>query len=163
MNRIVPLIASFFRLRIVFTPPSGITPDKPGMYGLMGLIRNLNQYAQSLSSVATSGTDVTLTAPQMVVGTVQINTGASGAFTITTPTASAIVAELGNTVPLDGTFSKIVNLINNNVAQTGTLTAGTGVTVVGTATIATDTKRSFMLRVLNSAAVTLSNQGSVAL
>ena len=156
-------IFNFLRPAIVFPIPLGLTPDKTANLGLIGLMQNVNKYAQTMSSVASAGTAITLTAPQMVNGLVQVNTGATGAFTITTPTASGIVAELGQTVPLDGTFSKQIDIVNNNVGQTGTLTAGTGVTLVGTLTIATDTKRSFVMRALNSAAVSITNIGSLSL
>ncbi len=154
---------SFLRPAIVFPLPLGITADKTANLGLPGLMQNVNKYAQSMASAATSGTAVTLTAAQIVGGLVQLNTGASGGFTITTPTASGIIAELGATIPLDGTFSKQIDIVNNNVGQTGTLTAGTGVTLVGTMSIATDTKRSFVLRALNSAAVSITNIGSLSL
>ncbi len=154
---------SFLRPAIVFPIPLGITPDKTGANGLFGLMQNMNKYAITPSSVASAGTAITLTAAQLVGGAVQVNTGASGGFTITTPTASGIVAELGDTVPLDGTFSKQIDIVNNNAGQTGTLTAGTGVPLVGTLTIATDTKRSFIMRTMSSAAVTITNIGSLSL
>lgn len=154
---------SFLRPAIVFPLPLGITADKIANRGLEGLMQNVNKYAITMSSVASAGTAITLTAPQMVNGVIQVNTGASGGFTITTPTASGIVAELGATIPLDGTFQKQIDIVNNNAGQTGTLTAGTGVTLVGTATIATDTKRSFLMRVMNSAAVSFTNIGSLSL
>lgn len=163
MKKTIPAIFSFFRPAVVFPVPLGITPDKTAMWGMFGLMQNVNKCSQSMTSAATSGTDITLTGAQLATGLTQLNTGASGAFTITTPTASGIVAEFGDTVPLDGTFSKQIDIVNNNVGQTGTLTAGTGVTVVGTATIATNTKRSFVLRLLNSAAVSITNIGSLSL
>lgn len=163
MKKTFPAIFAFLRPATVFPVPSGITPDNTGEWGLFGLMQNVNEYAQSMTSAATSGTNITLTGAQLTAGVTQLNTGASGGFTITTPTASGIIAALGNTVPLDGSFSKQIDIVNNNVGQTGTLTAGAGVTVVGTATIATDTKRSFVLRLLNSAAVSITNIGSLSL
>ncbi|MDO8597639.1 MAG: hypothetical protein Q7R45_13585 [Sulfuricaulis sp.] len=156
-------LKSFLRPAIVFPIPLGITPDKTAMMGLSGLMQNVNKYAKSMTSVASAGTAITLTAAQIVGGLMQVNTGATGGFTITTPTASGIVAELGATIPLNGVFDKQIEIVNNNSGQTGTLTAGTGVTLVGTMTIATDTKRSFGMRVLNSAAISITNIGSLSL
>ena len=114
-------IASFLRPAIVFPLPLGITPDTTANLGLFGLMQNTNKYAITPSSVASSGTAITLSAARIVGGLVQVNTGASGGFTITTPTASGIVAEFGATIPLDGTFSKQIDIVNNNAGQTGTL------------------------------------------
>jgi len=163
MKNILAFIPSFVRPAIVFPIPLGLTPDKTANLGLPGLMQNVNKYAQTMSSTATGASSVTLSAANIVGGVAQLNAGATGAFTIDTPTASAITAELGDTVPMGGRFQKIIHFVNNNVGQTGTLTGAAGVTVVGTATIATDTKRSFVMRVMNSAAVSFTNIGSLSL
>lgn len=156
-------IAPFFRPAVIFPIPLGITPDSQAMGGLFGLMQNVNKSAQTMNSTSSAGTAITLTAAQMNCGLLQINTGASAGFTITTPTASGIIADFGPTIPLDGTFQKNIDIVNNNVGQTGTLTGGSGVTIVGTATIATNTKRSFQMNVLNSTAVSITNIGSLSL
>lgn len=161
-------LRSIFRPAVIFPIPAGLAGDKTGMWGLVGLMQNVNNYGQTMQSAATSGTNITLIGSQMLCGHMQVNTGASGGFTITTPSAGDLVAALGGpgpggTIPLDGTFQKVLNFVNNNVGQTGTMTGGSGVTVVGTATIATDTKRSFVLRILGSSTASLTNVGSLSL
>lgn len=163
MKKIKMLLSLFLRPATIAPLPLGLTADKTAMYGLLGFQQNANTYSQTMTSTSSAGTAVAISAAALIGGVAQINTGASGGFTIDTPTGGAIVAALGATIPLDGTFQKIIRIVNNNVGQTGTLTGGSGVTVVGTATIATDTKREFLMRVMNSATITLTNIGSLSL
>ena len=156
-------IFEFFRPGIINPIPSGIIADDTAMGGLYGLWQAANKYSSSMTSATTAGTDITLTAAQLNAGVLQLNVGASGGFTITTPSGNAINADLGSVVNNDGSFSKQIDIVNNNVGQTGTLTGGSGVTVVGTASIATNTKRSFILRSLNTASISITNIGSLSL
>lgn len=156
-------IRAFLRPGILFPVPAGIVPDKVGAWGLFGLMANSNQYAQTLSSVATAGTNVTLTSAQLS-GVTQLNTGASAGFTITLPSSAAIIAGLPSTIPLDGSYSEPIRFVNNNIGQTGTLTAGDGGSaIIGTATIATNTARDFLMQVLNSSSLSFTNIGSLSL
>lgn len=150
------------RPSIIFPVPAGMTPDKTGALGLIGFMSNANANALSLTSTATAGTDLTLTASAIVTGgVIRMNTGASGAFTITLPATARMLSLLGPSVPTDGSFQMPVVFMNNGVAQTGTVTAAdAGTNVIGTATIATDTTRQFMLRVINST-ISFTNIGSL--
>jgi len=164
MKTILALISAFFRPKNVFNIPAGQTPDATGADGLLGLMQNLNNYAMDMASYATAGTNVVIVAGDIASNPlIQLNTGATGGFTITLPTTSQILGALTGTVPQDGSFTKIVSFVNNNIGQTGTLTAGDSpTTVVGTATIATNTRRDFAMRVLASSLV-FTNIGSVSL
>ncbi len=149
---------------IVLAVPSGLVADMQGMWGLMALISNVNAMAPTKANVTTAGTNSTLTAAQGIAGALILASGASGGFTITLPSTAALISALGPTIPIDGTFSKIVRIKNDAVGQTGTLTAGdASTTVTGTATIATDTTRTFLLTVASATTLTYENLGSMAL
>ena len=163
MNR---LLEAFLRFSAIFNPPAGMVPDAFAAYGLFGLMQNVNNYAESLSSISTFGTSVTLIAASAVAsgnavqGFVQLNAGASGALTVNFPTTAAIMAALGNSVAFDGSYSESLHIVNNS-GQTATLTAGdAGQTFLGSATLVTGTVRKLMLRVLNSSTLTFTNVGT---
>lgn len=145
--------------------PPGIVADKSGAWGLFALISNLNNYSEAISAITTAGTNTTLTAAQLLIGVTKLNAGASGGFTITLPSTVAIIAALGPTIPMDGTYAEPVSILNNAVGQTGTLTAGdASTTLTGTMTVATNTRRVFMLTVLaGGATIAIENIGSLAL
>lgn len=152
---------SFLRPAIIKALPPGLVADVADL--LSSAVQNINAYSQQMASYATAGTSMTILAADVVDGIIQLNTGASGGYTANLPTTAAILGALGATVPQDGTFTKIVRIVNNNSGQTATLTAGdTPTTVIGTATIATNTCRDFAMRVMGSA-ITFTNLGSLTL
>lgn len=149
---------------IIFPLPSGMTPDKSAAFGLQGLISNINNYAESLQAITTAGTNVTLTAAQLLCGITKLNAGATGGYTITLPATSVILSALGPTIPMDGTYAEPISILNNNVGQTGTVTVGdASTTLTGTMTIATNTRRTFLLTVLSPTTISIENLGSIAL
>jgi hypothetical protein len=153
------LIAAFFRPSVVFPIPKGITPDVSGANGLFGLMQNVNVSGPGLGSVATAGTAITLIPAQLLSGVVQLNSGNAGAFTVTLPGTGAILAALGATVQQDGTFFDEVSFLNNSGAL-ATLVAGDGgTTIVGPGTIASNVMRSYMMQILGSATLSLTNLG----
>lgn len=145
--------------------PPGIVADKSADNGLFALMSNLNNYSEAMSPVTTAGTNVNLTAAQFLAGVTKLNAGASGGFTITLPSTTLILAALGPTVPMDGTYALPVSILNNAVGQTGTLTAGdASTTLTGTMTVATNTRRVFMLTVLaGGTTIAVENIGSLTL
>jgi hypothetical protein len=148
---------------IVKIPP-GVTPDNQGSFGLIGLMSNLNNYAEATTPVTTAGTNTTLTPAQTLSGVTILNSGASGGFTITLPSTTAIIGSLGPTIPMDGSYSEPMNMMNNGVGQTGTLTAGdSGTTLTGTMTVATNTTRRFIMTVTSPTTITIQNVGSMSL
>ena len=77
--------------------------------------------------------------------------GASGGYTMTLPSTSAMLSALGPSVPQDGSFSKIITILPQGAAQTGTLVAGDAPTaIVGAAVIGSNVTRSYSMRVLQS-------------
>ena len=144
--------------------PAGITPDNSAVWGLFGFMANVNNYSQFITQITTAGTNITLTPAQVLTGITKLNVGASGPFTITLPSTASIIGALGMTIPLDGTYAMPVSIENNNVAQTGTVTAGDGsTTLTGTMTIATNTRRFFLLTVLTATTIAIENIGSMGL
>jgi hypothetical protein len=158
------LLSRLLSLGILLPLPAGITADKSADFGLFGFMNNANVYAATPFDLATSGTNLTLTAAQAIAGALRLTTGASGGFTITLPSTVALLAALGPTVPTDGTFCKIINILNDGIGQTGTLTAGdASTTITGTATIATNTRRQYRMTVTSASAITFQNFGSQAI
>lgn len=85
-------------------------------------------------------------APSAVLGACETVLATSGATALTTPSANALyTAGLGAAPTMIG-FIYNLRIINTN-AGTLTLTAGTGVTINGTATIATNTWRDFIVTI----------------
>lgn len=158
-------LRSFLTLPSLQHVPAGIVADKSAEFGLIALMRNANVYSEKgIQAITTAGTAAVITVAQLEAGVIQLNTGASGGFTLTLPTTKAILAQFGPTILTDGMFSKWITIINNGVAQTATLTAGdASTTITGTATIATDTVRQFLLNVTAPTTITITNCGSLTL
>jgi len=155
---------AFLRTAVILALPGGITSDPSGAWGFFAMLSNLNAYAQRIFTIVTAGTNSTLTAAQAIAGCIRLTAGASGGFTITLPSTVALLAALGPAIPTDGSFTKVINILNDNVGQTGTLTAGdASTTITGTATIATNTRRQFTLTVTGPTTITLQNFGSQAI
>lgn len=157
-------LAAALRLGILAALPGGMTADRASAFGLEGLQSNANAYSENLVTIATAGTNTAVTAAQLALGAFRLTAGASGGYTITLPSTAAIIAALGPTIPVDGTFTKRITIINDGVGQTGTLTAGdASTTITGTATIATNTVREYLMTVTAAGTVTFQNAGSKAL
>lgn len=80
----------------------------------------------------------------------------SGATAMTTRTAAQIIANIPN---FQVGNSYILRVYNTN-AGTLTLTGGTGVTITGTATIATNVYRDYNVSMTGAATITMQNLGS---
>lgn len=149
---------------MIFKIPAGITADSQAMWGLFGLMSNVNNYSEQTAAVTTAGTNTAITAFQALVGVLILNSGASGAFTLTLPSTALLIAQLGPTIPTDGSYAEPVSFLNNGVGQTATLTAGdASTTITGTATIATNTTRKYIMTVTSPTTVTFQNCGSMSL
>ncbi len=144
---------------MIFTIPGGIVPDNVGMWGFFGLAQNLNTYSDN-SSAQASSTATTFTVPAAAIkaGIIFRTGSAGGGVADTTDTAVNILTAFGNTVPVNGTFQKIVRWLNAT-GQTITVGGGTGVTVSGTATVSDGSYRDFLLTVTSATAITLTNIG----
>jgi len=156
-------LKEFFRQKIIAAVPAGLTADRTAALGLMGLMQNANNYSQEMASYATASAGVTILPANLVDGIIQLNAGAGAGYAVTLPTTSQILGALTGTVPQDGSFTKIVRIVNNGSGQTATLTAGDAPTsIIGTATIANNACRDYAMRVLASA-ITFSNLGALTL
>ncbi len=157
-------LKSFLRPKAILPLPAGIVADMVAEWGQFALQQNINNYASSLASTTTGASNVNITAAQIQAGVVQLNSGASGPFTATLPATSAILAQLGNTTPIDGSYSKPLYIVNNNVGQPGTLVAGdVNTTLVGAAILGSNVTRCYIMRVLNSSNISISNIGQMPL
>jgi hypothetical protein len=161
------LISRFFRPlaatasgRVAVLDP-GVSPDTRAVWGLYGAVANLNQAMGSVyTTVASNSQTVTATAAAVAGGILNRTGSPGGAVTETSPTAAQIIAALPKSRVTDGTYQFRFKYINNAMGQTTTWTAGTGVTVTGTATIATSAWRDFLVTVDSASAVTFTNIGS---
>ncbi len=163
-------LKAFLRPSVVFSIPAGQQGiDGTGANGLIGLMHNVNAVIPTLSSVATSGSSITLiaqsgdvspSAGNAIGGFVQLNAGATGALTVNMPSSAAIMGALGPSVPQDGSYAEVMHIVNNS-GQTATLTAGdSNQAMLGSMAVTTGTVRKFVLRVLNSSNLSITNVGT---
>lgn len=157
----------FPRMTILKLPPGVVASlgDTGADWGNLAMRQNLNSYSITPTPpVATAGTNVTLTPAQATNGALILTPGASGAFTITLPSTAAMLTAMGPTIPTDGTYGELLFIQNNNVGQTGTLTAGdASTTLSGNLTVATNTTRVFFITVTGPGVLTIINVGTFAL
>src|SRR6516162_9394380 len=146
----------FLKFPVIFPMPAGMTPDKSAAFGLPGLISNVNNYSEALPAgfgIATSGTNINLTPLQATIGVTRLTSGASGGFTITLPSTASILSFIGagNAVPTDGSYAEPISIMNDNIGQ------------IGTMTVATNTRRLFLLTVTGNNTIQINNIGSMGL
>ncbi len=143
------MMRDFLRLAVIKGLPGGLTPSHSADYGLTALVSNVNAYAEGLSLITTAGTDVPLTAAQVLSKNIVLASGASGGFTITLPATAKIFSAMGPTIPVDGSFYFPLYITNQGVGQTGTLTAGDASTTVSAteATLATNVSGKWMVQI----------------
>lgn len=167
MKKLISALCSVFRLAAAsangrsYVPPAGLVADNFGPpWGLLGFVQNVEQcLSLGFASTASSSQTVTASAADVATGIMNRTGSPGGAVVETTPTAAQIIAALPNTIPLDGTFQYRLRYINNGMGQTVTWTAGSGVTVTGTATIATNAWREFLVCVESPTVVSFTNLG----
>lgn len=172
LNAITEGLRRFFRHGVNTTAltgavalvPAGIAPDNVGMWGVYGLIANMEGLDWDVTVlVGAAATAITMTAAQFCSNVVDYSGSPGGPVTVTLPTAAQIIAALPPTIPANG-YNFPWYFMNDSAGQTVTLAGGTGVTITGTATVATATTRQFVCSVnVNAGTVTLLNIGSVSL
>lgn len=116
-------------------------------------LQSVSLPAAQFTSIATG--NGTLAAGAME-GSAFVTLATSGATALTTRTAAQLIAG----IPGGQVGSTYVLRVYNTNAGTLTLTGGTGVTITGTATIATAIFRDYQVTVTGAAAVTMQNLGS---
>lgn len=145
-----------------FTQPPGTVityyQSGTGQWTAVGVDDSPTQ--QVYNTNATTGA-IALSAANVTGATVEVVlalTGAQvGGVAATTPTAPLWIAAINNAVPGD---TYILRVLNVGSGQTITFTANaTGVTVTGTATIATNTWREFLITVATATTITAQNIG----
>lgn len=168
---IAKLIRSFFRPGVnvlsfsgsIMPVPAGMVADSSALYGLIGMMANLDAIDWDvLALVGGTSVAITLTGAQLANNVIDYSGSPAGGVTLNTPTLANIIAGQPSTMPATG-FNYPLLIINDSAGQTVTLTAnGAGVTVIGTATIATATVRLFIVSV-TSTAVNIVNCGGWSL
>lgn len=139
----------------------------PDQVSLLNALNGINPIVAGAFNAVPTNTPATLTGQQMVGGQstyVNMTATLAGAGTLNTATAAAILAALpaaaqvvGATVDL-----RIINSSSGNFAWT--VTAGSGVTLAGTQTIAQNTFRDYLVTVTGVAtpSVTMQSVGAGA-
>lgn len=138
--------------------PGGLVPDKDALYGYFALVANVNALvAQGLATIATSGTNTTLTTDQLLQKNIVLTSGASGGFTLTLPATKDIFSALGNTIPTNGTAYFALYIANQGVGQTMTLTAGDSSTTISSTenTLATNISGKWMVQIATASTLTI--------
>lgn len=141
--------------------PSGANPQTEAI--------TVNQLRGAMGGDATFSTNAATAASTLT--TAQVSGNGQGGFVVvnmsgalaagaalTTPTAAAWIAAMPSFQPGQSYTLRIIN--NSSGAFAWTLTAGTGVTVTGTATIAQNTFRDFAVTLNAAGTVTVQNVGS---
>lgn len=114
--------------------PTPAIPQGTGGYQI-GAGLNVEPIMQTVAVTSATG-DVTLTAAQMAGGIVSCNKGSDAGLTVTTATAALIDAAFPS-MKIGSAFElTITNNNNSGASSTVTVTGGTGVTVVGSTTVA---------------------------
>lgn len=163
----LPVVTTTSLPAVIANVPPGIVPDASSNFGLMALLNNTDSIDSDMLAVAYgAATTLTLTPAQMTAN--YLDFSGSGVLTATTPTAAQIAAALPNTINPAG-YGQEICMTNDGTGVTITIAGGTGVTVLGNATIANNTTRRFLLNVVLGTAVplapvaTLLNIGTMAL
>ena len=145
--RLRRFLSEYLRTQLICPVPPGMVLDNQSLFGLSRLMANVNNYSIALSAPINAGAGFTITSAQFNQGVLNI-TAASGGFNATLPSTVALLAAMGPTIQLDGTYCEPFHLMNNGSGQTATLVAGdASTTVTGTATVATNTVREFLVTV----------------
>jgi len=170
---IAKLIRAFFRLGVnttnfsgsLYQVPAGMVADPSAELGLLQGLLNVNEAedADIFALVGGTATAITLTGAQFANQIVDYSGSPGGGVAVTVPTAAQIIAALPPGIPSDG-YSFKWWFLNDSAGQTVTITANTGVTLVGTMTVATATTRMFVVNVNRGAGtVNIVNIGSMSL
>lgn len=132
---------------------------------------NVSSILPEIQYGTTSQASGTLAA-SLLAGASENYVSQSGATALTTDTAVNIIAQVVASIQktANGAFPvpsiqgmTFTTYVRNTNAGTLTLTAGTGVTITGTATLATTVERQFMVTITSPTTVTLQDLGGSVL
>jgi len=164
MLRLSSVLQQWLRPGVLFPNLTGVAPS--AAVPLSALWHNANLVAPTpvTKTGALSGNNQALTAAEVLQGVIFLDVTNGAGFTLTLPSTNSLLSAFSNVLVKDGTFAKEVTVVNNNIGQTGTLTAGDGsTTITGTATIATNTTRRFLMTVTSGTTINFRNMGSLSL
>lgn len=113
----------------------------------------------TVTTKSTAGA-VTYTAAEILGGLILRDPAGAGRSDVT-PTAAELYAELGSSVKFTGQSFEFTIRNTADAAETITLTAGTGVTLSGTMTIAQNNSKRFMVVFTSTSACTIYSLGTV--
>lgn len=119
---------------------------------------NAGAYSAATNTSGFTATTAQISGAPLVV--LNLTGTLAAAANVTTPTASAIWAAIGNAQAGQSYVLRIIN--NSSGAYAWTLVGGTGVTVSGTASVAQNVSREWLVTLTSSTAVTMQNIGSGA-
>lgn len=176
-NRLAALISGLFRPGVgavtslgatIFPVPAGYVADAVGANGLFGLMQNIDSIDWDLVALVSSATAITLTGAQFFNNVIDHTGAPAGGVTVTTPSAAQIIAGMQAAGVVTSVLGTGYNFpwfyINDGLGQTVTLAGGTGVTILGNNTMATNTNRHFLVSInVAAGTVTLVNMGTVSL
>lgn len=114
--------------------PTPAIPQGTGGYQLGA--GDLTEPNAQVVAVTSATGDITLTVNQLAGGIVSCNKGSDAGLTVTTPTAAAIDAAFPSLKTGSSFELTITNNNNSGSSSTVTFAAGTGVTIVGSPTVA---------------------------
>ena len=113
--------------------PYGPIPNGDGGYQLGA--GNLAEGNMQVATVTSLTGDATLTAAQVAGGIISCNKGSDAGLTVTTPTGTLLDAGFPS-AKVGSTFELTITNNNSGASSTVTFSGGTGVTVVGSGTVA---------------------------
>ncbi len=131
-------------------PANGSIPDYSG---LVTAIKQMSPQTATLSSALTTDT---ITAAQLIGGTLN-RSGATGAVAATTDTAANIILALGSNYFIGMSFVFYYTNANTSAGAV-TVTAGVGVTMTGTVVVPIGTTEMFIGTVTSATTVTINGQ-----
>jgi hypothetical protein len=137
--------------------PDNVRSDEEAIQYLAMMVNALKLASYTTK---TGAGPITLTAAEMVGGVIEFS-GSTTAVVVNTATAAAIIAQmLALDVNAGVGSTALMTLLNDNTSSgTLTLTAGTGVTIVGTALVAIAASRRYQIKQLTSTTVSITNVG----
>ena len=164
MFRLSGALAQWLRPHVIFPNLTGVTPSKAVPVSCFMHNANLTSYSPVTKTGALSGNNQALTAAEVLQGGIFLDVTNGAGFTLTLPSTSSILGLFSNALVTDGSWSREITVVNNNVGQTATLTVGdANTTLTGTMTIATNTTRRFLLTVTGATTISIRNVGSLTL
>lgn len=144
-------LAANVAIRVATNARVTFTAAADGSWHVAGATLPDAKYTKNTTSGATTAAAGDLSGAKFVCA----EYSAVGAANLTTRTAAQMFADQGNVQPGDG----YMLLITNTSGGTTTLVAGSGVTITGTATLATNTTRLFNVTYNTAATLTMQSVG----